>query len=178
MAGVLFEDAWSSVYAIFDGASIERLPVVLWEHRPEHVCLFAGEVEPDLAEVAPYLVRLEAGSDFAGWAAGQWGRHSGVFFQAPATLPFIELRKHFRKFLRVQTPEGKSVYFRYYDPRVLRSYLPTCNPQELAMVFGPVTAYAAESADPASALWFRRRADGSLDVETMPASQAVGVVAR
>jgi hypothetical protein len=30
--------------------------------------------------------------------------------------------------------------FRYYDPRVLRVYLPSCRPSELETVFGPVVS--------------------------------------
>ena len=48
----------------------------------------------------------------------------------------------------VQGPEGENLYFRYYDPRVLRIYLPTCNQEEMATLFGPVTAYLLEDKDP------------------------------
>ncbi len=37
--------------------------------------------------------------------------------------------------------------FRYSDPRILRVYLPTCLPDELEQMFGPVTAYVMESED-------------------------------
>jgi hypothetical protein len=35
--------------------------------------------------------------------------------------------------------------FRYYDPRVLRVYLPTCTSDELKTVYGPVQQYFAET---------------------------------
>lgn len=37
--------------------------------------------------------------------------------------------------------------FRYYDPRVLRVYLPTCRPDELRTVFGPIRSYLVEGED-------------------------------
>ena len=40
---------------------------------------------------------------------------------------------------------GRILIFRYYDPRVLRVYLPTCRLDELQTVFGPVTSYLVES---------------------------------
>ena len=43
-------------------------------------------------------------------------------------------------------------YFRYYDPRVLRVYLPTCNARELQTVFGPVLRYLVEDEKP-TGLW-------------------------
>jgi hypothetical protein len=46
--------------------------------------------------------------------------------------------------------------FRYYDPRVLRVYLPTCNAEELATVFGPIETFWTEGSDPATLLEFHR----------------------
>jgi hypothetical protein len=40
--------------------------------------------------------------------------------------------------------KGKPLYFRYYDPRVLRVYLPTCNESELEKVFGDVSHFIIE----------------------------------
>ena len=42
--------------------------------------------------------------------------------------------------------------FRFYDPRVMRMYLPTCTAEELAIVFGPVGAYLLEGQDPKALL--------------------------
>jgi hypothetical protein len=35
--------------------------------------------------------------------------------------------------------------FRYYDPRVLRAFLPTCNAGELKTLFGDVDQFFIES---------------------------------
>jgi hypothetical protein len=35
--------------------------------------------------------------------------------------------------------------FRYYDPRVLRVYLPTCVTSELRTVFGPIDCFWTEA---------------------------------
>jgi hypothetical protein len=64
----------------------------------------------------------------------------------------------------VYSPEAKPMYFRYYDPRVLRIYLPTCNAQELATVFGPVTSFVLEDAD-ASTLLRLSSSEGALQVQ-------------
>ncbi len=42
---------------------------------------------------------------------------------------------------------GRILVFRFYDPRVLRAYLPTCTAEEIAQFFGPISHFAAESAD-------------------------------
>ncbi len=72
----LFIDSSNEVYAVLDGASIPILRDKLYEDEPEHVCLYAGDLEPDMEEVAPYLVRLDRGSRFWNWVIEEdWGNH-------------------------------------------------------------------------------------------------------
>jgi hypothetical protein len=153
----LFADPERSVFALLDGASVDGLVKMLWEQKPEHVCLYRGELEPDMAEVAPYLIRLVPDAEFTEWVLARgWGNHWGIFAVTDADLR--ALRRHFRTFTMVRDPDGKLLYFRYYDPRVLRVYLPTCNEEEMAIVFGPVACYLLEDEDPRILLRFRQRA--------------------
>ena len=46
------------------------------------------------------------------------------------------------------------MYFRYYDPRVLRVFLPTSNTEELTAIFGPVSCFLVESEDPGRCIEF------------------------
>lgn len=160
VAADLFAEEGASVFAILDGASVPDLLEKLHQHRPEFECLYRGELKPDLAHAAPYLVRLEPDAELTEWILGQgWGNHWGVFVIAPADLP--ALRRHFRRLLIVHDGEGKPLYFRYYDPRVLRTYLPTCNAEELAAMFGAVVAYVLEDENPQTLLRFQA-ASGAL----------------
>ena len=81
-----------------------------------------------------------------------WGKSWGIFVQSEASLS--ELQRHFRKFLMVYDEDGNPLYFRFYDPRVLRVYLPTCNAGEIKTVFGPVGSYVLEDEDPSVFLRF------------------------
>lgn len=142
----LFSAQGTRAFTILDGASVPDLRNKLAGFDPEQICLYRGELEPDMAEVAPYLAFLERDAPFTDWVISNgWGQHWGIFGVTRADLK--ELRKHFRKFLMVYDEKGKSLYFRYYDPRVLRVYLPTCNANELKTVFGPVVAYLMEDED-------------------------------
>jgi hypothetical protein len=153
LVAYLFSQPATNVYTLLDGASVEQLPQLLWELEPENICLYRGEQEPDMAAVAPYLVRLERDHRFTKLVCEQgWGNHWGVFVITPAEVDIRALRQHFRKFLMVYSHENKLVYFRYYDPRVLRVYLPTCNAEELEIVFGPISAYVLEDEDPVALL--------------------------
>ena len=147
LAGVLFGPEDTPVFAVLDGASVRDLVKNLYEHEPEHCCLYRGELQPDTAAVAPYLVRLEPGTDFAEWVLRDgWGAHWGIFIVSAADLR--TLRNHFREFLRVELPDRRTVLFRYYDPRVFRSFLPACNAAELEKFFGPVRSYVVEGSAP------------------------------
>src|ERR1044072_7396416 len=111
-----------------------------------------------MAEVSPYLVRLEPETEFADWLVEEgWGQHWGVFAVTEADLR--DAHKHFRSFLTVYDPAGKPPLFPYYAPRVLRVYLPTCNAEELRTVFGPVSCYLLEDEDPRTLLRFQLSGD-------------------
>lgn len=162
----LFSERGAKVFAILDGASVPSLLQDLASFDPEQICLYRGELEPDMAEVAPYLVMLERDADFTKWVLGKgWGEHWGIFGITQADLP--TLRKHFRKFLMVYDESGQSLYFRYYDPRVLRVYLPTCNAAELKTIFGPVVSYLVEDEDSKVGRKFMLVEDGLVEDRVM-----------
>lgn len=140
---LLFASEDESAYVVLDGASVPGLLEKLAAAPEEHACLYRGELPPDLARVAPYLVKLRRESPLTDWILTEgWGNHCGIF--AVTTVGLEALRRHFRGFLRVKDPDGKILYFRYYDPRVLQVYLPTCSRSEIKIVFGPVLRYIAE----------------------------------
>jgi hypothetical protein len=112
------------VYAVLDGARDSRIYRTVYNSRLEHECLFTGEIPYDLAEAAPYLVRLTREAAFTRWVLDEgWGRSFGIFAWSRADGE--TLRRHFRRLLRVKDEQGRALYFRYYDPRVLRAVLPT-----------------------------------------------------
>jgi hypothetical protein len=97
-----------------------------------------------LREVAPYLVRFDRGEELSDYVLEHgWGNAWGVFFSSQASLE--TMRKHFRKFLRVTDEVGRRLLFRYYDPRVLSIYLPTCNDEELTTIFSPLERFVMEA---------------------------------
>ncbi len=152
--GLLFQGAGESVYAVLDGASVPGLRPRLEAAREEWACLYRGELEPELARAAPYLVRLLPESPLTDWILEEgWGRHWGIFAVSAAGLE--ALRRHLRGFLRVRDHTGAVLYFRYYDPRVLAVYLPTCNRQEIAAVYGPISRFIAEDEHSGDALELR-----------------------
>lgn len=144
------------VYGLLDGARSPRIHANLLASGERYECLYAGDLPRPLASAAPYLVRLPLAQPFTQWLlASGWGRAWGLILLSEASI--LELRAHFRRLLRVKTAEGRECLFRFYDPRVLRAYLPTCTPKELAAVFGPVDGFLLEAENVRQGLAFHRR---------------------
>ena len=147
------------LYVVLDGARNQGIyPAVLQSGCP-YECLYAGALDPELAEVAPYLVQLTRDTPFVEWLVRHgWGDSWGIFIQSEASLR--DMKRHFKKFAMVYDEDVTPIYFRYYDPRVLRLYLPTCDAEDLAIVFGPVTRYLFEDQDSGKLLQFSNAAGG------------------
>jgi hypothetical protein len=142
------------VYAVLDAAREDRLPAFLQAYSVEHASLYEGDAGEQLKDVAPYLALLPKTSPLLKLLMSEgWGKGWGVFFNSDA--PFASVRQHLRRFLTVQNEEGSSLYFRFYDPRVLRTFLPTCTPEESADFFGPVSRFVSEGEDLAQPLQFK-----------------------
>lgn len=153
LADILFGVEDTCVYAVLDGASAPLLVENLNEYKPEHCCLYPGELRPDMAAVAPYLVRVEQGKEFTELVLREgWGAHWGMFLESANDLR--QLRDHFRRFHKVELPDQRTVIFRYYDPRVLRVFLPVCNQAELGLFFGPVQSFIVEGDAPETGVRF------------------------
>jgi len=141
--------------------------------------LFAGETTGP-AHI-PILVELgQAGSAVVGAETqafletllrSGWGKSCGIFCTSQS--PFDDLLDHFRSFLLMNTAEQPPLYFRFYDPRVLRAFLPTCEPQELRAIFGPVASYLVESERSDMMLAFSPGADRLITAQVSLAEPSV-----
>ena len=151
-------------YMVIDGAAVPELRTKFFEMRPPHYCLFTGELEPDMEEVAPYLVRLYPKTPFTEWVLTEcWGKNWGIFAQT--RQPIEEMRKHFRSIITVYDEKGVPMTFRFYDPRVFHKFLPTCKSDDLKTLFGTVDRYFAESADGSNLVCYQIENEGYKETE-------------
>jgi hypothetical protein len=163
-----------SVFTILDGARDSRIYGALDGCYQEKRCLYSGDLPWQLQMTAPYLVKLDQDDRFTTQLLDNgWGGSWGVFLRTETGSQ--HLCKHLRGLLRVKDEAGRRLIFRYYDPRVLRIYLPTCRPLELETVFGPVAAYLAEGERPSELIEFARKADAlisrHISLDAAPASR-------
>lgn len=138
----------SQLYAVLDGAAmIPDIVQRLRQHAIKSGCLLPGEIDSELRQVAPHLAQLNDQSAFVEWLLKEGlGKHWGVFLVTP--VAFQTLHQHLQTLLHVYSPDSEPLLFRFYDPRVLRAYLPTCDDQQLAQFFGPISCFLAERDEP------------------------------
>jgi hypothetical protein len=170
--------AWQSVWTILDGARDQHIYGAVQGCYLENCCLYAGTLAPELQVVAPYLVKLEREDRFTRYVINHgWDNHWGILFRSDARLD--ELRRHLRRFLVVRDFRGQRLIFRYYDPRVMRAYLPTCLTQELDFVFGPVDSYVMAGEEPGTMVeyWYKQTQliDRKHQLAPAPAPAVAGV---
>ncbi len=156
------------VDAAADPAVFEHLQHPQREAVSAMQSLYEGAAGQELAPWAPYLLALSPDSPLLRTLLREgWGKAWASY--CTAHVPFNELRRHLRRFLMVQMEDGPQVYFRFYDPRVLREFLPTANHAELLYFFGPVQEWLIEGADGETLLRSRCNQDG-LITEALPGS--------
>jgi hypothetical protein len=160
-----------SVWAVLDGARDKRVYSALVATYAENCCLYSGDLPSDLKFAAPYLLSLDPEDRTTQYILKRaWGNNWGIFLRSKAAME--TLRRHLKKFLVVKDHKGRRLLFRYYDPRVLRVYLPTCRPGELETIFGPVKAYLAEGAESGTVIQYRvdegRLLEKAVKVEAAP----------
>ncbi len=163
----LLRESRQPLYAILDAARDPLILALVLQSELKYQSLYEGAKGEQLMAAAPYLVELPPDTPFLNKLIDQgWGNSWGVYLTSSAS--FEDIRKNFRRFLMVETPEKKQVYFRYYDPRVLRVFLPTCTPDEATQFFGPVQSFFVEDKTAALMLVFESGKSGAAIERPIP----------
>jgi pSer/pThr/pTyr-binding forkhead associated (FHA) protein len=141
------------LYAILDAARDKSILPLLRESSPEYQSLFEGPRGAKLAPVAPYLVRIPTDSPLINTFASEgFSKSWGVFLTCER--PLTELRNHLRRFVTVTLPPGERNFFRFYDPRVLRKFMPVTDAKDAKDFFGPIKNFLVEDEKPGEYLRF------------------------
>jgi hypothetical protein len=155
-------------HLILDGANLEQALIQGQTLNENHRSLYRGETDPDIEAVGPYLFNYPHSNEFSTWyIENGLNNHWGILVESSSS--FEDIYKHFRRFLMVKTEDGQQLYFRFYDPRVLRIFLPTCDRAQLQEFFGPIAYIIVEDTDPNFILRFSLR-NMELLTEQLPAN--------
>lgn len=148
-----------SAWAVFDCARDPAIYRMLLDSRLELRCLYSGPVPRGLQLVAPHLVEVPFGHRLVRhWLEQGCGRSWGVWMHTDAPS---NLRHQLRKLLKVRGPDGRTLLFRWYDPRVLRTFLPVADSVQLSGFFGDISGWICEDGR-GHLLEFRRAPGGML----------------
>lgn len=128
-------------YAIVDGAGLPELQQMAMHFDARIHCLLPGEQTPLTRRRAPHLVPLSSPADaMTCWLLGCFGeRPVGICCESSRGRHLVQVQ--LRRLLTVRTPEGRGVFFRYFDPQVFALLVPTFDQQQLRELFGPVQAW-------------------------------------
>lgn len=130
-------------FALIDTAQDRSLHALVTASAQSQ-CLISGALPKDLAAAAPYIVRVNTGDPLIEqWRSRGLGKNWGVMLESDSNIDY--LRVHFKKFLNVRLPDGTVALFRFYDPRIFRTYMLSASPEEREPWFRGVIRYSVES---------------------------------
>ncbi len=134
----------SHLYAVLDACYEPKIPILVEQLKDRAASLYKGRAEQDFWDTAPYIVQVDAA--VLVWLKEHlWGQAWGFFATSKSELQ--SLRNHFRRFLLVVGPDENELYFRFYDPRVLRPFLESSDASKLKQFFGPIDACFTVNSD-------------------------------
>jgi hypothetical protein len=132
------------LYAVLDACDAPAVPILAEGLGPERcISLYRGDAEETYWDIAPYLTHIDTDELFDWIVAYSATEAWGILLVCDQPLDAV--RRHLRQFLKVQDPNGERMYFRFYDPRVLEVFLPTCAPEQLSQFMGPILSFALMS---------------------------------
>jgi hypothetical protein len=144
-----------TLYAIVDSARNDDIFRYFLTDNVVYQSLFHGKMDMKFFGVSGFLMECKKDSKLFNWLTTEvWCDSCSIFFVSKA--PFDEVLRHFQKFNRVYLEDDDVVYFRYYDPRVLRVYLPTCNGKEIKTFFGEIESFYMGSVNPQIVIEYQR----------------------
>lgn len=133
------------VYAILDASRDSRIPAFVDASGEPYSALdLAGRV-PAYVVSLPRHARLLDVLVKDGWNRG-WG------FYCTTSASLEEVCLHWRSYLFLRTVDGKTITFRFWDPRVLRALAPVMGAGEATEFFGPLSRLIVESDKPEIAM--------------------------
>jgi hypothetical protein len=133
------------LYAVVDAARQPMLiPATIEALASSRECLFRGKALENIGDQAPWAVLIDPNEDVLDWLAEDgFGRRWASF--AVSAMPLGEFVSHLRRFTMVEDDAGRHLYFRFYDPNVLRMYLPTLDAEQTVRFFRNVDAWLVEN---------------------------------
>ncbi|MCC6600022.1 MAG: DUF4123 domain-containing protein [Crocinitomicaceae bacterium] len=138
-------------FLIIDGARCgDELLNEAMKLQEKNVSLFDHRFDESLKPLSPYLFSFHSAELYEFYFRKGWNQSWGILIESSASLN--ELAQHLRKFLISPSKEREKIVFRFYDPRVLRTFIPLYNKTQLREFFGTMKYFVAEDEEKGFAL--------------------------
>ncbi|WP_028624408.1 DUF4123 domain-containing protein [Pseudomonas sp. Ant30-3] len=143
-------------YLLLDGAKIENLPARLYslDDNPTIEWLYHATPYKEVFDVGPALVLLRNNGALEQAFTEHWQHDAGLLIESDAPLP--QLAEHLRSLIHARVTGEVTLLFRYYDPRVMRHWLPTLIQGEKDRMMGPVSRVRLPGRDGQGEQWIVR----------------------
>lgn len=132
------------LYAMVDATREPFLVRPMLEAMSKDVaCLFKGLATEAFGDRTAWVAKINEGEWILDWLIEDgWGVRLASYIASP--LPLEPLMTHLRRFTKVEGPDGRQHFFRFYDPRVMRQYLPVFDDRQHARWFAGIAACLIE----------------------------------
>lgn len=132
------------LFALIDCArDDEALRLLAYEEQPWR-SLFQGSALEGSIAAALVLVQVKGVSRLMQWLTEEvWARQRAIWLTS--NLDLETLANHLAGFIRIEDRYGVSGLLRFYDPRVMRTYLTTCAAPELETFLAGSRRFLCES---------------------------------
>ena len=136
-----------TLFAIIDAARSPLVRPLLDKAGSPFECLFTLDDMPaDVKAYAPYVAELRPQSRLLELLTHHgWNEHWCSYAVSASSLE--QMRVHLKKFLVVKLDDDREVFFRFFDPRVMRVFIPACAQEEAERFFGDITAFFCSDAE-------------------------------
>ncbi|WP_421404864.1 DUF4123 domain-containing protein [Agrobacterium fabrum] len=135
----------SRLYAVVDASRAPMtIPPALQAMTDKVACLYRGNALEEFGDDTAWVAEIRSDESVLNWLIDNgFGKRWSVFLQTSHALE--DVVRHLRKFTVVRDSEGTTHFFRYYDPRTLRQYLPVLTPEQAAVFFRGIECFYCEN---------------------------------
>jgi hypothetical protein len=142
-------------YLIYDCALNGLYTLIrLQQTYPVNVSLFKGTRDEVLFDVAPHIFLVDDK------IKEKLGNDEDISLKqiliVESDQPLKVLHDHFKEFI-YQKVNKRISYFRFWDPRVLKKFLPSCSDLQLKLFFAPIRRFLLEDEIAGFYLFFERQ---------------------
>ncbi len=137
-------------FLILDGSAQEnKIPAIIYqlEQNPRMEPLFLHTPYEMLQLSGPLLVQVARNSPLLRWYFADSNGETGILLYAAKTIGLAELAAHLRPYIEAVLPSGKTMLFRFYDPRNFCCFWPSLDSGERNFFLGPAAGVAYPEPD-------------------------------